>query len=180
VGNNGDSTVSVIDGATCDARVTSGCGQAPATVAVQDSPFGLAVDQHTDTVYVANTGGEFFATGYANLTSSVSVINGATCNGHITSGCGKTPFAVPVGGFDWDVTVNPTTDTVYVTSIVDSDIAVIDGTTCNGSVTSGCSPNLLSLRTGGWPSYIALDPADGAMYVPDNVDAAVSILPVPS
>jgi hypothetical protein len=36
---------------------------------------------------------------------------------------------------------------------------------------------LLPLRTGGWPSYIGLDPADGAMYVPDNVDQAVSIFP---
>jgi len=180
VGNNSDSTVSVINGATCNASVTSGCGQAPTTVAVADSPYGLAVDQHTNTVYVANTGNEFFATGYANLTSSVSVINGATCNGQVTSGCGQTPFAVPVGGFDWDVAVNPATGQVYVTSIVDSDIAVISGTTCNGQDTSGCQPSLLHLRTGGWPTYIGLDPADGAMYIPDNVDAAVSVFPLPS
>jgi DNA-binding beta-propeller fold protein YncE len=180
VGNNNDSTVSVINGATCNARTTSGCGQAPATVTVADSPYGLAVDQHTDTVYVANTGNEFFATGYANLTSSVSVINGAACNGHVTSGCAKPPFAVPVGGFNFDVAVNPATDQVYVDSIVDSDIAVINGTTCNGQATSGCQPRLLPLRTGGWPSYIGLDPADGAMYVTDNVAAAVSAFPLPS
>jgi YVTN family beta-propeller protein len=180
VGNNADSTVSVINGATCNAHTTSGCGQAPATVTVADSPFGLAVDQHTNTVYVANTGNEIFATGYANLTSSVSVINGATCNGHVTSGCAKTPFAVPVGGFNWDVAVNPATDQVYVDSTVDSDIAMINGATCNGYVTSGCQPKLLPLRTGGWPAYIALDPADAAMYVPDNVDAAVSVFPLPS
>jgi YVTN family beta-propeller protein len=180
VGNNADSAVSVINGASCNAHTTSGCGQAPPTVTVADSPYGLAVDPHTDTVYVANTGNEIFATGFANLTSSVSVINGATCNGQDTSGCAKTPFAVPVGGFDWDVAVNPATSKVYVTSIVDSDIAVINGTTCNGQVTSGCQPTLLHLRTGGWPTYIGLDPADGAMYIPDNVDAAVSAFPLPS
>jgi len=180
VGNNSDSTVSVINGVTCNAANTSGCGQAPPTVTVADSPSGLAVDQHTNTVYVANTGNEFFATGYANLTSSVSVINGATCNGQVTSGCTATPFAVPVGGFDWDVAVNPATDQVYVTSIVDSDVVVINGATCNGQDTSGCQPRLLPLRTGGWPTYIGLDPADGAVYVPDNVDQAVSVFPLPS
>jgi len=149
-------------------------------VTVADSPSGLAVDQHTNTVYVANTGNEFFATGYANLTSSVSVINGATCNGQVTSGCATTPFAVPVGGFDWDVAVNPATDQIYVTSIVDSDVAVINGATCNGRDTSGCQPRLLRLRTGGWPTYIGLDPSDGAMYIPDNVDQAVSVFPLPS
>jgi DNA-binding beta-propeller fold protein YncE len=180
VGNNADSTVSVINGVTCNAANTSGCTQAPPTVKVADSPSGLAVDQHTNTVYVANTGNEFFATGYANLTSSVSVINGATCNGQVTSGCAKTPFAVPVGGFDWDVAVNPATDQIYVTSIVDSDVAVINGAICNGQDTSGCQPRLLPLRTGGWPTYIGLDPADGAMYIPDNVDPAVSVFLLPS
>jgi YVTN family beta-propeller protein len=180
VGNNNDSTVSVINGATCNAHTTSGCRQAPAMVTVADSPYGLAVDQHTNTVYVANTGNEISATGYANLTSSVSVINGATCNGQVTSGCAKTPFAVPVGGFNFDVAVNPATGQVYVTSIVDSDITVINGTTCNGHVISGCQPKLLPLRTGGWPAYIGLDPADAAIYVPDNVNAAVSVFPLPS
>ena len=174
--NTAGTTVSVINGATCNAQVTSGCGQTTATVAVADSPYGLAVDQHTDTVYVANTGNEF----PANLASSVSVINGAACNAQVTSGCAKTPFAVPVGGFNWDVAVNSATGQVYVDSIVDSDIAVINGNACNGHVTSGCQPTLLPLRTGGWPTYIGLDPADGAMYIPDNVDAAVSVFPLPS
>ena len=178
--NSGGNTGSVINTATCNAKNTSGCGQAPPTVTVADSPYGLAVDQHTNTVYVANTGNEFFAASYANLTSSVSVINGATCNGQVTSGCATTPFAVPVGGFDWDVAVNPATDQIYVTSIVDSDVAVINGATCNGQDTSGCQPRLLPLRTGGWPSYIGLDPADGAMYIPDNVDQAVSVFRLPS
>jgi DNA-binding beta-propeller fold protein YncE len=179
VGNNGDSTVSVINGASCNAQVTSGCGQAPHAVTVADSPYGLAVDQHTNTVYVADTGNEVFG-GYANLTSSVSVIDGATCNGNVTAGCGKTPFAIPVGGMDWDVAVNPATDEVFVDSTVDSDIAVISGATCNGHVTAGCLPRLLPLRTGGWPAEIALDPAAGAIYVPGNVDGAVSVIPLPA
>ncbi len=62
---------------------------------------------------------------------------------------------------------------------VDSDIAVINGATCNGQVTSGCQPSLLPLRTGGWPSYIGPDPAVAAMYMPDKVDGAVSVIPLP-
>jgi YVTN family beta-propeller protein len=91
VANQGDDTVSVINAATCNAQNTSGCNQTPPTVAVKDSPYGLAVDEHTDTVYVANTGNELLQTGYANLTSSVSIINGAACNATQTSGCGQTP-----------------------------------------------------------------------------------------
>ena len=63
---------------------------------------------------------------------------------------------------------------------VDSDIAVINGATCNGQVTSGCQLSLLPLRTGGWPSYLGPDPAVAAMYVPDKVDGAVSVIPLPS
>ena len=39
----------------------------------------IAVDQNTDTIYVANAGD-----------NTVSVINGATCNAQNTSGCGQT------------------------------------------------------------------------------------------
>ena len=50
-------------------------------------------------MYVANTGTDFFTTGYANLTSTVSVINGATCNGHITTGCYPRLLPVRTGGW---------------------------------------------------------------------------------
>jgi YVTN family beta-propeller protein len=176
VGNNGDNTVSVVDAATCSAEVASGCGQNPPIIQVKDSPYSLAVDQRTNTVYVANTGNEIFSTGIANTTSSVSMIDGSACNAHNTSGCGRTPSAFPVGGFPWAVAVDQSTDHVYVTSIVDSDIAEIDAAACNGHTTSGCRPHVLPDTAGGWPSYIGLDPATNTMYVPDNVDGAMSLL----
>jgi DNA-binding beta-propeller fold protein YncE len=175
VANQGDNTVSVINAATCNAQNTSGCNQTPPTVAVNDSPYGLAVDEHTNTVYVANTGNEIFQTGYANLTSSVSIINGAACNATRTSGCGQTPTSVRVGGLPWDVAVDPATNGVYVTSIVDSDVAVINGAACNGQITSDCSPRVIPAKPGGWPSDIGLDHASGTMYVTDNVDGAMSL-----
>jgi YVTN family beta-propeller protein len=175
VANQGDDTVSVINAAICNAQYSSGCNQTPPTVAVNDSPYGLAVDEHTNTVYVANTGNEIFQTPYANLTSSVSIIHGAACNASQTSGCGQTPTSVPVGGLPWDVAVDPATNAVYVTSIVDSDVAVINGAACNGQITSDCRPRVIPAKTGGWPSDIGLDPASGTMYVTDNVDGAMSL-----
>ena len=65
-------TVSVIDGATCNAKVTSGCGKAPKTVTALKSARA-AVNQKTDTVYVVN-----------NANNTVSVINTATCNAKVT------------------------------------------------------------------------------------------------
>ena len=153
VGNQGDDTVSVINTATCSAQDLSGCNQTAPTVNVNDSPYGLDVDEQTDMVYVANTGNETFNTGYANLTSSVSIINGAACNA-------KDDTVLPAANLrpGWrvpmDVAVDPTTNRVYVTSIVDSDVAVIDGAHCNGQVTSDCRARVIPSRPGLRPADI--------------------------
>jgi DNA-binding beta-propeller fold protein YncE len=86
VANIGGNTISVINARTCNATDFSGCGQTPASIKDTGGPIALAVDQATDTVYVANVGDNFSGTGH-----TVSVINGATCNGHQHSGCGQTP-----------------------------------------------------------------------------------------
>lgn len=175
VGNNGDNTVSVINGATCNAEKTSGCGQTPATVQLQDSPFSLAVDPNTNTIYVANAGDEIFNTGYAGETSSISMVAGSTCDGTNSSGCSDAPNTVPVGGFPWGVAVDPNTDNVYVTSIVDSSLSVFNGKACNGQTTSGCHVRPFPELAGGWPNYIGLDPSANTIYVPNNVDGTVSL-----
>ena len=86
--------VYVINGATCDAANTTGCGETPAVVTlspnppVGSNPFAIAVDQATNTIYTANIAdGEHPGT--------VSVINGARCNGQDTSGCDQTPADRP-------------------------------------------------------------------------------------
>ena len=63
-------------------------------------PEGVAVDQATDTVYVANNAN-------GDAPASVSVINGATCNGTHHSGCGRTPTKKPAGSGAFWVAVNP-------------------------------------------------------------------------
>ena len=80
VGNGNDGTVSVINGATCNASHVSGCGQTAPTITVGSGPVDDAVDQRTDTVYVTNLG-----------SNTISVIDGDTCNAHNHSGCHRTP-----------------------------------------------------------------------------------------
>ena len=127
----GGDSVYVINGATCDAATTTGCGQTPATITAGFNPWGIAVDQATDTIYTANIAdGEHPGT--------VSVINGATCNGTDHSGCGQTPPTVAAGFGAIGVAVDPATNTVYVANIQDTSVSVINGATCNGSNTSGC------------------------------------------
>jgi YVTN family beta-propeller protein len=57
-------------------------------VAVGALPQTLAIDEATDVVFVANS-----------FDSSVSVIDGATCNATLTIGCAGTLATIPVGAF---------------------------------------------------------------------------------
>src|SRR5262249_56212336 len=67
--------VSVIDGRRCNADVTSGCGRKPVWVAAGPGARGIALNQRTDTVYVANT-----------AVGTVSVIDGSTCTAAVHRG----------------------------------------------------------------------------------------------
>jgi DNA-binding beta-propeller fold protein YncE len=62
--------VSVINGATCNGTDHSGCGQTPTAAPSGFGAVGVAIDPATNTIYVSNI-----------QDTSVSVINGATCNG---------------------------------------------------------------------------------------------------
>jgi DNA-binding beta-propeller fold protein YncE len=83
---------------------------------IGSNPSGIAVDQTTDTVYTANIAdGEHPGT--------VSVINGATCNGSDTTGCSRTPAKVAVGNYPGAIAVNPAVSSAYVTN-VDNTVSV--------------------------------------------------------
>jgi DNA-binding beta-propeller fold protein YncE len=163
--NNGD-TVSVIDGAACNGHTGRGCGRVPATVTVGSNPNALAVDQASDTVYVANFVNTF-------NDGSVSVINGATCNGHTTAGCGQTPATVPTGTGAGSVVVDGALHTVFTANAGDDTLSAINTRTCDGTVTSGCAkrpPNqqATSLQEPGFNSFpngMALIPQSGTAYL---------------
>ena len=61
--------VTVLDGSRCNATVTSGCEAPQREQAVGSQPFGLAVSQQANTVYVT----EVFQAG------SISILNAASC-----------------------------------------------------------------------------------------------------
>jgi DNA-binding beta-propeller fold protein YncE len=162
-------TVYMINGATCNASNTAGCGQAPTEITVGDDPRGLAVDPGTDTVYVANhAAGDYPGT--------VSVINGATCNGHDTSGCSQTPATTPAGFGAIGVALDQRTHKVYVTNLQDTSVSVINGATCNGSDHTGCGQTPAEDAVGNYPTAIAIGTALGTAYV-SNLNT-VSVIPL--
>jgi YVTN family beta-propeller protein len=158
--NSGSGTVSVINAATCNAHQHSGCGQTPPTITVGSGPDGVAVDQATGTVYVANSG-----------SGTVSVINAATCNAHQHSGCGQTPPTIIVGSGPEGIAVNDTTDTVYVTNLGNfsgDTVSVINAATCNGTQHSGCGQTPARVTVGPAPWGIAVNQASNTIYVANN------------
>jgi DNA-binding beta-propeller fold protein YncE len=165
VGNAGENTVSVISAPTCNATHTSGCGQTAATVTVGNNPLGVAVDQATNTIYVANNG-----------ENTVSVINGAYCNGTNTTGCGQDAPKVTVGGGASLLAVDSATDTIYVGSFDDSTVSVINGATCNGTQTSGCGQVPPTVKVGAFPDGLAVDRVTHTVYVANGGDTTVSVI----
>jgi DNA-binding beta-propeller fold protein YncE len=175
VPNNGDGTVSVIDGATCNASVTTGCTNTPPRLSVSGGPGAAAVDQATNTVYIASAAGSDGAGG----PGSVDVINGATCDATVTSGCGQTPPSVPVGSNPDDLVVDPVTQSVFVVNQLDSTVSVIDGASCNALDTAGCGQRPPDVAAGFFSGYLDVDIASDTVYVANNGGGAgdtVSVL----
>jgi YVTN family beta-propeller protein len=167
-GEGSNSTVRVINGAACNATRPAGCRRAPATIHVQKFPIGIAINQATDTVYVANTG-----------SNTITVINGATCNGTHHSGCGQAPATLSVTGLGFGLAVNQATDTLYAVS-ANNTLAVINGATCNATDTSGCGQTPATVTVGSFPEGVAVDQATNTVYVANNANsnapASVSVI----
>jgi DNA-binding beta-propeller fold protein YncE len=162
-------TVYVLNGATCDAADHAGCDQKPATITVGDDPRPPAIDPGTDTIYVPNHAeGDYAAT--------VSVINGATCNGRDHSGCHHRSPVTSVGFGAIALAVDASTHRVYSANLHDTSVSVI-GARCNARDHRGCRKAPVQDAVGNYPSAIAADPGAGTVYVP-NLDNTVSVLPL--
>jgi hypothetical protein len=124
---NSDNTVSVFNGAICNAQDMSGCGQTPATVPVGSGPIGIFADHANHTVYVANFNDE-----------TVSIINSATCNATDLASCPTSaPPTITVAGGPGDVDANQRTHTVYVANL--TGLSAFDANTCNATELWGCA-----------------------------------------
>jgi DNA-binding beta-propeller fold protein YncE len=175
--NTNDNTVSVINASTCNRMNHSGCGHTPPIISVGAAPRAIGIDPSTNTVFVGNRDD-----------MTVSVIDGSTCNGTHTSGCGQIPLAIPVAAFPdvtgnneyiigRTVTIDSATHKVFVPVIGDSDVVVIDGSTCNGSHPSGCQATVVPLRMGGFTNGATIDETSGTVYVANDTDGTVSVVP---
>jgi DNA-binding beta-propeller fold protein YncE len=164
-GFDGQNTVSVINGAACNATNHSGCRQSPATVIAGAGAFAVAVNKATDTIYVAN-----------RVDGTVSVIDGARCNGSDTSGCGQAWPTVTVGSAPQALGIDELTDTIYVTNTGDHTVSVINGATCNGTSTSGCAQPAATVAVGNAPRAVGVNPVTHTIYVANRDDGTVSVI----
>jgi DNA-binding beta-propeller fold protein YncE len=170
VSNAGANTVSVFNGATCNAEVTFGCAQFAANVPVGTSPVALYADPANHTVYVPNPGD-----------TTVSMIDSATCNANDFAGCPVNPASVPAvdvaPASPNNVDVDPATHTVYVTTfgaaLVDNGWAVFDANTCNAAVQTGCGELGRLQGAASGPGDAQVDTANDTLYTA-NFDNTVS------
>src|SRR5215471_8067583 len=176
----GANTVSVFNGATCNALDTSGCGQKPATVPVGPAPLALFDDPADHTVYIANCGSACQGSGAAS--TMVSMLNTATCNATDLAGCpASPPPTFTVGANPIHVVVDQASHTVYVTTFGDHPAqngwAALNARTCNAVVQSGCGRIGRLMGDPAGPNAAEVDPANDTLYTAnfDNTISAFSL-----
>ena len=108
-------TLSVVDLRHCRVGDLSGCAGPWPTTRTGRGPRILEVDAATHTVFVADYGD-----------ASVSVVQGATCNATSQTGCGRMPPRVPVGDIPIDLSIDPSTHTVYTSDAPELRTSIID------------------------------------------------------
>jgi len=158
---NGSGSLAVFDESKCNATVpVSGCTKPSALVSIPGGPEFLAVNEKTDTVYVADTDG-----------GTVSVIDGRTCNAADTRGCSKPPAEVTVGSGPFPIAVDEQTNTIYVGTLGGAQglqsqgaVYVINGGRCDAA-DMRCRVAPKPVVVGAGPSGIAVDDATGTVYV---------------
>jgi DNA-binding beta-propeller fold protein YncE len=178
-GPSAPSTVSVFNGATCNATDTTGCGQAPHSVKVGFDATALDINDLTDTIYVAN----FDQKNSPFAGNTVSVIDGTTCNATTTTGCAnpaKTIILGPAFTTPAGVAIDQATDTIYVADLQNGEapgtVSVINGAICNATITTGCGQTPPTVRVGFGPASIAFNPANRTVSVTNIEDTSVSVI----
>jgi YVTN family beta-propeller protein len=160
-------TVSMIDGRTCNALVSTGCSDAPATVTVGTGPQGMAVDTKSKTLYVTNL-----------LSDTVSVVNTRTCNSRSQIGCNSV-VAVSVVVEPGVAVVDRVSQTLYVAGGASDElgaVSMVDASACNAQNATGCSRVAPTAAIGSVPIGIATDPGTRTLYVANQEDSAVSVI----
>jgi DNA-binding beta-propeller fold protein YncE len=151
-------TVAVINGATCNGTDHTGCRHLAATATVGAGPVGAAVTDRTHTLYVANNAN-------GDSPGTVSVINTATCNGTVTTGCGGPFPTAATGPSPQLIAADTSTGTLYVTDASSASVTVLNGSQCNAAFTGGCGNATREQAVGSGPFGLAVNPATSTVYV---------------
>jgi DNA-binding beta-propeller fold protein YncE len=155
----------VIDGSTCNGTNHSGCGQTPGLVQTGSIPLVARFDPTTRTVYVISED-----------SSTLSVIDAASCNGPSRAGCPSTVPALAVGFNSIDFVVNSQTHTIYAPSLDTNAVWVLDVSKCNGQRTSGCTDFAPITTIGLEPAGITANRETNTAYVNNRGDNTVSVI----
>jgi DNA-binding beta-propeller fold protein YncE len=155
--NVGDSTVSVIDAATCNVSGLAGCAPLAPPIPVGGGNAELAINELTHTVYVAN-----------GADNTVSVVDVRSCNAATQTGCSQTPATVAVDQNPRRVGIDTSTNTIYVSHFGGGEgttVRVIDGSSCDAATTSGCNQTPATITVGRAPQGLVVDTATHTLYV---------------
>lgn len=96
---------------------------------------------------------------------TVSVLNGATCNGTTTTGCGGPSRTIAAGRSPLLAVVDPRTGAVYVSDTSSASVTVLNGRRCSASVTSGCGRPSRARAVGSQRFGLAVNPRTRTVYV---------------
>ncbi len=163
-----DGHIFVINAANCNAVTTRGCKRHVRTVKDSLGPQSVDVDVATDTVYAVNDG-----TGNGD---TVSVLDGAACNGTTGRGCGRPARTITVGNGAFWGTVDQSTDTVYVANYNDGTLSVINGARCNATVSIGCGAPPPTVTTGAGAAFVAVDRRLHTLFAVNQNDDTLSVI----
>jgi YVTN family beta-propeller protein len=76
--------------------------------------------------------------------------------------------------------VDETTHTIYVGATFNDGaldyVAMIDGSRCNSTVTSGCGDTPAMVQVGSFPTQTAMDPTTRTVYVVNQESSTISVI----
>jgi len=178
VANGAGNSVWIIDTSHCNNHDATDCS-AKAVVPVDESPVAIGILFDRNSVFVVN-----------RLEMSVSIFDGASCNATNVSGCPTGPppavsFAVfpdtlsnPFA-FSYitgrQIVIDQTKHTVFIPTLGDTDLVVLDGDSCLPGHLNDCIPKIANPRTGGTPNFAAVDPLSQSVYVANLQELTISI-----
>ena len=105
----------------------SSCNQPQPSTLIGNFPTDLAIDETTNTIYVAN-----------NADDTVSIVDGTHCQGSDTSGCGQS-WPTFSASSPQALAFNPSNQTLYVANDAGDSVWIIDTSHCNNHDTTDCS-----------------------------------------